>query len=266
MVTVDEMKELNKKVDIALLLTFLGAPVKNIIDLGQKGTDYRINAWYRNGDNPNGVGITYDFSREKWLVTDFTHKTFGNIDLIDFMTKHLGMTFRKAIQELTFAAGNENGADERFKQGSIASRFIKPEQHIERPIPINPQVMNLFQFGLHPYWQRRGFTPDIAKRFNLGFCEAQIGNLKHRLTIPIDDEFNRLIAIQGRSLDDREFPKYTYGESTQGQSAKLTLYNYTYARHYAKERGWVGVVEGAPNVWRAEQYGCLLYTSPSPRD
>lgn len=255
MITQDEIKELNKKVDIGLLLTFLGAPVKNITDLNRKGVDYRINAWYRGGDNPNGIGITYYFDREKWFVTDFTSKEFSNLDLIDFMTKILKISFRKSIDHLTFASGKTNGIDSRFSKGSIESRDPSQIQRIENPIPIDPRIMGAFIQGLHPYWRNRGFTPEIASRFGLGFCEAQLGNLKHRLTIPVTDEFNRLIAIQGRTIDDEEFPKYTYGDSSQGESAKLTLYNYTHAKYHAALRGWVGVVEGAPNVWRAEQYG-----------
>lgn len=251
MITQVEIKELNKKVDIGALLTFLGAPVRNITDLNRRGVDYRVNCWYRGGDNKNGLGITYDFDKEKWLVTDFTHRTFGNIDLIDFMTKHLGISFRKAVDHLTFAAGKENG----FESRSIELTGVTEAPKLVRPVPIDPNIMGIFEQGLHPYWQKRGFTPEIAKRFDLGFCSAQYGNLKHRLTIPVTDEFNRLVAVQGRTINDNEEPKYTYADSSQGESSKLTLYNYTYARHYGKERGWVGVVEGAPNVWRAEQYG-----------
>jgi len=247
------MKELNKKVDIGLLLTFLGAPIKNLIDLNRKGVDYRINAWYRNGDNSNGLGITYDFDKCKWLCTDFTGREFGKIDLIDFMTKVLNIPFRKAIDHLTFAAGKKNGFDERASR-SVESLGVQPLHKLERPVPIDPKVLGIFEYGLHPYWQNRGFTPEIAKTFELGFCSAQYGNLKHRLTIPVYDELNRLVAVQGRTLDDNEEPKYTYGDGSQGESSKLTLYNYNRAKYYGQQRGWVGVVEGAPNVWRATQY------------
>jgi DNA primase len=250
MLTQDEIKEINKSVDIGALLTFLGAPVKNIHDLNRRGVDFRVNAWYRGGDNPNGLGITYYFDKEKWFVTDFTHREFGNIDLLDFMTKILKIPFRKAIEHLTFASGKKNG----FEGRSIKTSGVQPLHKLERPVPIDPSVMNLFEQGLHPYWHNRGFTPEIAKTFELGFCPAQIGNLKHRLTIPIYDDLNRLVAIQGRTLDDEETPKYTYLDGIQGESAKLTLYNFARGRHYAKQRGWAGIVEGCPAVWRAEQY------------
>lgn len=255
MITQDEIKELNKKVDIGLLLTMLGAPVKQITDLHRKGVDYRVNCWYRGGDNPNGLGITYNFSEEKWRVTDFTSRQFGNYDLLDFMTKILKIPFRKAIDEMTFASGKKNGFDERLSKGSIESRGVTEFKKLERPVPINPAMMNTFEHGLHPFWAARGYTPDVAKHFELGFCPAQLGNLKHRLTIPVYDDLNYLVAVQGRSLSDEEEPKYTYMDGIQGESAKLTLYNHVPANYYAKDRGWIGVCESANSVWRAYQYG-----------
>lgn len=253
MITQDEMKELNKKVDIGALLTFLGAPIKNLNDLHRKGVDYRINAWFRGGDNPNGVGITYYFDEGKWRVTDFTGRSFSNFDLIDFMTKVLKIPFRQAVDHIVFAAGKKNGFEGRAS-GSIESRNITPFKKLERPAPIDPRVMGIFEQGLHPYWSSRGFTKEIADKFELGFCTAQYGNVKHRLTIPIYDDVNRLCAIQGRTTDDEVEPKYTYADGQQGESAKLTLYNYVGAQYYGKQRGWVGVVESANGVWRAEMY------------
>lgn len=253
MLTQEEIKQLNEQVDIGALLVFLGVPAENIQDLNRKGVDYRVNAFYRGGDNPHGVGITYNFDKRKWFVTDFTHGEFGNIDLLDFMTKVLKIPFSEAIDRMVFASGKKNGFEKMNR--SIASSGAKPLQKLERPVPIDPSVASLFEQGLHSYWQRRGYNHETAKVFELGFCPAQYGNLKHRLTIPITDEFNRLVAIQGRTIDDEEEPKYTYTNSSEGESAKLTLYNYPRARYYAKQRGWVGVVESANSVWRADQYG-----------
>lgn len=251
MLTQQEIKGINKRVDIGLLLTFLGAPIKNLTDLHRKGTDYRINAWYRGGDNPNGIGITYYFGEEKWRVTDFTSKEFGNLDLIDFMTKVLNIPFRQAIEHLTFASGKKNG----FETRSIQSQNIYQPPKLYDPIPIDPSVMNIFEHGLHSYWQNRGFTKETAELFKLGFCSAHYGNLKHRLTIPIFDEKNRLVAVQGRTMDEDTEPKYTYANGPQGESAKLVLYNYLGAKVHSMARGWVGVVESANSVWRANQYG-----------
>src|SRR5699024_2013146 len=109
-----------------------------------------------------------------------------------------------------------------------------------------------FEYGLHPYWHGRGYTPDVAVKFNIGWCNWV--ELKGRLTISIFDEKRNLVSVQGRATDERLEPKYLFMDGTV-ESAKLTLYNYQHARIRGMERGWIGVVEGATDVWRAHQYG-----------
>ncbi|ARW41730.1 MULTISPECIES: toprim domain-containing protein [Bacillus] len=246
MVTQDEIKKLNQQVQIPLLLTFLGGPVPK--QLGNR-PDWRCHAWWRGGDNPHGVGITYNYEMSKYYVTDFTGKTCTNYDLLDFMTKILGLSFRDALDQLIFASGKDNGYE---GDNTIPDLSNPPQRKLERPEPIDVGVFETFEKGLHPYWRDRGYTPEIAERYKLGWCTY--GEMKDRLTIPIVDERGYLVSIQGRTLNDRIEPKYKFLEGT-GESAKLTLYNFIRAFNNAQERGWVGVTEGANAVWRADQYG-----------
>ena len=242
MITQDEVIKLNQQVQIPLLLTFIGGPVPKKV--GSK-TDYRFPAWFRDGEKPNGFGITYNYSIKKWLVTDFTGRTFSNYDLLDFMTKILKMPFRKALNELIFASGKDDGYE----------GIVLPEnapQKLTKPVAIDPKIYDTYEKGLHPYWAKRGFTPEIADFFKLGW--STYGELKDRLTIPIVDEYGFLVSVQGRTFNDRIEPKYKFLEGT-GESAKLTLYNYGKAIEEIRNRGWVGVVESANSVWRARQYG-----------
>jgi DNA primase len=251
MITQEEVKRLNKKVEIPILLTFLKAPISNLKKANNNMTDWRINCWWRDGDNPQGCGITFDFGRQKWLVTDFTGRTFGNIDLIDFMTKFLKIPFRQAIDHLTFACGKENGF-ETIENMELSGFTPKPK--LEHPVPIDRNVLDTFNSGtLHQYWKGRGFDHTTAQYFGLGYCNY--GFLKDRLTIPVLDEKGRLVSVQGRASNDDLEPKYLFGSSEQGESAKLTLYNFYFAWKAARERGWVGIVESANSVWRAKQYG-----------
>lgn len=252
MVTREEIIELNKKVQIPLLLTFLGANPHTIKQIGSKA-DYRCPAWFRGGDNPHGFAVTYDFYKEKWLCTDFTGKTFSNLDLIDFGIKYAGKTFREMIHYMVFFSG----ADDGFDGVTIPDKLEQP-RILTDPIPLDPSIGETIQFGLHPYWSKQGFTPEIAKNFMLGF--SNYGEMKDRLTIPVFDTHGTLIAIQGRSIDDRLEPKYRFISGT-GESAKIVLYNLHRAKFKMLKRGWLGVVEGAKSVWRAEQYGYENFVS-----
>jgi DNA primase catalytic core, N-terminal domain/Toprim domain len=250
MITSTEMKELNRGLDIGALMTFIGAPIENLRPHKKtnKGIviDWRINAFFRGGDNPSALGITFYPNESKWRWSDFTHRTFGNIDTVDFLTGHMGYSFRKAIDVMVFASGNENGVQ--------AAEKIELEPQTVVPTYFDKTTLEAFNSGkLHPYWAGRGYTPEIAKMFQLGYCNLN-NLLKDRLTIPILDENMKIIAFQGRAANDETFPKYCFGSTEQGYLAKRTLYNYRVAKVHAMSRGWVGVVEGAPSVWRAVQY------------
>ena len=243
MVTQEEIRILNRDVDIPLLLSFLGASPENIKQMGRKA-DWRVNAWFRGGDNTHGVGVMFDYQKEKWFVTDFTGRTFSHLDLIDFMTKILKKSFFEAVDLLIFASGKENGHN--------ASVTLEKPRILTEPEPLDQSIMNTFESGLHPFWHARGYSPEIANFYKLGWCN--IGEMADRLTIPIVDERNRLVAIQGRSTKENDVPKYKFLTGT-GESAKLCLYEYKRAWNEAQQRGWVGIVESANAVWRAKQYG-----------
>ena len=251
MITKQEIAQLNKTVDIGVLFTFLGCPSKLLRPMNKNRSDWRFPAFFRGGDNPNGCAATYNYDDEKFRVTDFTHKTFSNIDLIEFITKHCGHSFQDAIGWMSFASGKE--MDKQINNGQIEGVNYF-EQELTEPVPIDPAIGNAIQFGLHPYWANRGYTPEVAKQFMLGYYPFN-GSLKDRVVHPVFDEQNRLVAIQGRSIDDNINPKYMFGSTQQGQSANLTLYNYFTASMYAREKRWIGVVESANSVWRAYQYG-----------
>lgn len=239
MATATEISELNRKVNIPVILTKLGADPHSIRKL--RGNDYRCPCWVRGGDNSHGMGITYHAIREKWLLTDFTHHTFTNMDLIDFAIKFGGYSFMSAIKLMEECIGVElDDADTTY-----ATEY-EPEYRT-----IHPSVLQLFEFGLHPYLHERGYSPEVAKHFGLGY--SAIGELIDRITIPVVDETGQLVAIQGRTFIDAT-PKYIYLDGSGGQ-AKETLYNMYQCYNTIKEKGYVIVVEGAPSVWRAFDYG-----------
>lgn len=244
MITSDEIKRLNQKVEIPLFLTFMGCDPKNITPL-HNHTQYRTNCWYRGGDNPSSLGILYEFSESKWRLTDYIARSVVNEDLIGFAMKIGNKSFKEAVDLLIFASGKDNDFDMDGLKPAITSKQ-------ENPTPIDKGILNTFEYGLHPYWASRGYTPEIAEYFKLGWSNN--GELKDRVIIPVFDEKNNLVSVQGRTTDDRLEPRYKFLYET-GTSAKLTIYNFNRARVRAMERGWIGITEGASSVWRAQQHG-----------
>lgn len=249
MISQDEILRLNRKVDIPCLLTFIGAPIQNLKEL-RPHLDYRINCWFRDGDNNTGLGISFYPEQMKWRFTDFTKRTFSNIDLVDFLVKVINIPFRKAIDTIVFCSGKNNALAEDISVEQLQGQ-CKPK--LEHPVPIDNNILNTFEQGLHSFWKGRNYDHEVASRFELGFCNY--GILKNRLTIPIRDEKGQLVGVQGRVLNEEDEPKYLFADSEQGQSSKLILYNFPSAIKEAQQRGWLGVVEGAADCWRAYQYG-----------
>lgn len=241
---------LNRKVNIPKILTELGAERSTIKKL--RGNDYRCPCWFRGGNNPHGLGITFHSKKSKWVLTDFTHKTFGNIDLIDFAINYCGHTFKSALKLMKECSGEEL-VDSGTHYSSEYERVYKT---------INKNVLELFEYGLHPYLHERGYTPEAIVHFGIGY--SNIGELIDRITIPIVDETGELVAVQGRTYVGDE-PKYLYLDGS-GSQAKETLYNLYPARRSIIEKGYVIVVEGATSVWRAWQVGinnCVATLSTS---
>lgn len=248
MVTGEEIRRLNELVQIPILLGQLGCTYE--IKPSNGYTEYRTVAWWRDGaDNPNGALFAYRHDVRKWIVYDFTGRSVWGIDLIDFMIEALGFSFRKALDLLIFSSGKDNGFGKEVDEYGFE---MKPRPKPNEPVPIDPNIYETFNKGLHPYWYRRGYTPEVADYFKLGWSTH--GEMKDRLTIPITDEKGRLVSIQGRSMDERTEPKYKFMKGT-GDSAQISLYNFRNAYPHALERGWIGITEGATDVWRAHQYG-----------
>ena len=72
----------------------------------------------------------------------------------------------------------------------------------------------------HPYLTERGIRLETAQQFGIGYFAGR-GSMSGRIVIPIHDEFGKLIAYAGRSIDNGE-PKY---KLPAGFHKSLVLYN-----------------------------------------
>lgn len=243
MVTQDEIITLNKKLNVKKFLESLGA--YNVFQLRNKH-EYRCPCWFRNGDNPSGLGISFNADKGKWICTDFTHRTFSCIDLITLATKHCNMTFLETIKIMHSCVLTNGGINSQEVNKSFST--LKCER-----MSVLPESL-LFGFSnyLHPYLKERGFLPKTAKRFELGFSCFQ-DYLQDRITIPIRDENGQLVSIQGRTTIDDKL-RYMFFDG-YGDQAKRVLYNLDKAKEAIQEKGYVILVEGATSVWRLWQYG-----------
>lgn len=139
------------------------------------------------GDNQNAFHVDL----EKNLFHCFTHCGGGSI--FDFVMKKENLTFYKSALKIwnTF--------------------YFKHQQQHQNQYQYNthdPQNQNLKLQYNHPYLFQRGIDENIARYFQIGYC--QTGIMKNRIAIPIIDTDKKRIAYCGRAIDKDTSPKYLF--------------------------------------------------------
>jgi DNA primase len=149
-------------------------------------------------------------------------------DVIEFvrLAEHLEGDPRRAAARVAELSGSALAArEERHKkqdkralrkppearEGTDAGKPSSPASPAAERLPTAPQapVNPPLRFRLtlepdHPYLRARGFPPDLARTYGLGF--ASRGLLAGRLAIPIHSETGELVAYAGRFPGESGWP------------------------------------------------------------
>lgn len=121
----------------------------------------------------------------------------------------------------------------------------------------------------YDYLQKRSITPEVADKYNLGYCTGNDlipylknkgfsdedissagltndkGNIKfyNRTTLPIKDQYGNIVSFTGRSID-QAMPKYLHGPSTRYFNKKKIVWNLDKVRRQILDQDRVIVCEG----------------------
>ena len=118
------------------------------------------------------------------------------------------------------------------------------------------------------YFLKRGFSEEILKKYDVGYCDDPKKAMYQRCVVPIYDQgYNYLVGCQGRSIFEvcdkcdgyhdpygkcAEYPKW---KNSENFNKKDSLYNYWFSREYMKLSKTAILVESCGNVWRLEEAG-----------
>lgn len=124
------------------------------------------------------------------------------------------------------------------------------------------------------YYVKRGYSPDILCKYDIGLCDKQGREMCGRVVVPIyDSSRNVMIGCAGRSIHPQckqcqcyhptNTPCPAQGErwlhskwrNSKNFNTGSCLYNYWNAKKYIQETGVVILVEGPGDVWRLEECG-----------
>jgi len=198
-------------------------------------------------------------------------------DVIKFLTDNMGLPFMEAVKQLAAEAGLEVPAasPEAQAKAKVADSLAE----------LTTRAANWFQAQLagdagaaaRAYLDRRGVSPDLAKRFGLGFAldgrtalrshfndveadklleagligKSEQGEIfdrfRGRLMFPIRDRRGRVVGFGGRALGDVQ-PKYLNSADGPLFDKGRLLYNLDLAGPAARQSGRLIVVEGYMDV------------------
>ncbi len=214
-------------------------------------------------------------------------------DVIRFLTDNEGLPFMDAVKQLAAEAGldvPEETPEERAKAERAASLY----EVMDRAAAwFEEQLQGMSGAGARDYVRKRGLTPEIIKRFRLGYApdsraalrtaltatgitveqlvEAGLlisvedkepyDRFRGRLMFPIRDPKGRVIAFGGRVLDGGE-PKYLNSPDTPLFDKGRTLYNFDQAGPIARKSGTAHIVEGYMDVIALAQAGLDTAVAP----
>lgn len=128
---------------------------------------------------------------------------------------------------------------------------IKKKGNVEyKPVP--QVVMNDIEPCYCKYIQDWGISRETAEEFGLGFARG--GELDSRIIFPIDAPDGTIISLSGRLPNAEDIGLKRYHILNESD-VDTTLYNISRAKEYAKELGYIFVVEGFKSVLSLYQWG-----------
>lgn len=231
---------------------------------------------------------SFTVSPEKQLFHCFGCQTGG--DVFAFLMKRTGMGFAEAVEELARRAGVD------VARLAASPQDVERERKRRQLLEVHRLVTGFFEDMLQgaagrparAYLARRGITPAMVERFQLGYAppgdalhrflqrsgirdelalEAGLlvpgregrppfPRFRERLMFPIADAAGRVIGFGGRLLVDRPgAPKYLNSPETLLFSKGRILYGLHLARAGARQSGTLVVVEGYTDCISLCQHG-----------
>lgn len=212
-------------------------------------------------------------------------------DVIKFLTDNMGLPFMEAVKQLASEAGLEVPAASPEAQAKAKVADSLSELTTRAAKWFQAQLAGEAGAAARAYLDRRGVSPDLAKRFGLGFAldgrtalrshfndvEADklleaglIGKsdqgeifdrFRGRLMFPIRDRRGRVVGFGGRALGDVQ-PKYLNSADGPLFDKGRLLYNLDFAGPAARQSGRLIVVEGYMDVIGLANAGILEAVAP----
>lgn len=236
--------------DLALLLDDLELSYK------LKNNNIMMPCPIHQGDNENGLSISLSY--KNWRCWTRGCHEDSSVNIFGFLQS----LFRERGEDCEFS----DVLRYTCKLYKIRSEHNSKEKEIEDPYKEFGEFVELFKdsvidelkeiesvktCGSSPYFESRGFSEQVLKRFDVEDCLEKYSQMKNRSIIPVHYRYNK-VGFIARATKDWQVPKYLFSD---GFKKSNFLYNYDDAVANSQESHTLFVVEGQGDVWRLYEAG-----------
>ncbi len=259
--------------------------VSDFVTLRKKGVNYQACCPFHNEKTPSFV-----VSPTKGLFKCFGCGKGGNA--VTFVMEHEGMSYVEALKWVAKKYGIE------VVEKELSEEETRRNDDRESMMVLNSWAAEWFRSALHDteegksvglsYFRHRGFTDEIIRRFQLGYCpkggeeftraalaagykedfltttgltiKRETGGYYDRFTervmFPIHSMSGRVVAFGGRTLrTDKNVAKYQNSPESEVYSKKNNLYGIFFAKKAIAQQRNAILVEGYTDVISMHQAG-----------
>ena len=229
------------------------------------------------GDNPNGFTFYTNENNPQWCCfTHFCHNSKELKGILGFVLAMLrrdnpNVKFKDAVRWVEkFLKANPTTEVKRKKHTNFIqqAKVFKSSDKNQFPALTRNQFRSRIQIPAD-YYIKRGFSPEILDRYDVGVCTDQSKAMCNRVVVPVyDEKYEYTIGCTARSIFER-CDKCKQYHSLKGRCPKLSpkwkhdyrfnksqhLYNWWFCYPVSKETRKIFVVEGPGDVWRLAEAG-----------
>jgi len=138
-----------------------------------------------------------------------------------------------------------------LKKERERNKFIENMSNLDDMPTLDESLVVSSRFRGCSYFLDKGFTQSVVDYFELGTITDEFGI--DRASVPIRDEYGRLVSISGRRTDNDDEPRYLLVKNFQ---KRRVLYNFhNIINHPTRYEGTVIIVEGFKALWYVHSAG-----------
>lgn len=215
------------------------------------------------GDNSTAFNINVDPTSEYYGIwfcnshgchEDHGNDIFGLIKGVLEQKTQKEQTFIDAVNFLKkFVSGKIEGQDN-LKYNVEDSRIDKIFHNgmINKVVCTRDQVVRGLKIPC-PHYLSRGFTEEVLKEFDVGYCSTTGKQMYNRTVFPVYDKSGiSMIGAVGRAVSSEQSSKWV---NSKGFNTGNALYNYGKAFDSLKRSGAAILVEGQGDILKLWQSG-----------